>query len=184
MLENYRGVLKTACRNQQEHRNHNQHAQYQSEIWSWDPSDDETEVQTTRANKYKNKRRRERELKNENKVGREINQIRKKDQEELEEVQTSPGSSDHQSQFLLPPSIDFYFNICIPECHPNFSQWCLWKVDSCRTPSYSGRLECSCISTTAFYMHTQFYFREELFMQVQSNSVLTFMKGTEYFASL
>lgn len=108
-----------------------------------------TEINASEKEKWKNKT---------NKVGREINPIVNKDQEELEEVQTSPGSSDHSSQFLLPPSIDFYFNILIPECHPNFSQWCLWKFESCRTPSYPGRIECSCRPTPAFYIYSIYNF--------------------------
>ena len=63
------------------------------------------------------------EKKETNKIAREINQIIKKDQAELEEVQTSPGSSIHSSQFLLLPSIDIYSNMLIPDCHPNCSQW-------------------------------------------------------------
>jgi hypothetical protein len=63
-----------------------------------------------------------------NKAGSEMKQIRMKEQEELKEVRISPGCSDHSSQILLPtphPSIDLYFNVCITECHLNFSEQCL-----------------------------------------------------------
>ena len=115
------GIPKTAFINWQEPWNHNHHVRCPGVIWSRDPSEEETEVQTTTANQYRNKCRREREVKKENEVGREIKQIIKKEQEELEAVQISPGRSDHISQILLPSSIVFYFNICATECHRNFS---------------------------------------------------------------
>jgi len=49
------------------------------------------------------------------------------------------------------------------------------------TQSYRGRIECSCRSTTAFYICILLYFREEFVIQVQSNSVITSLKGLNVF---